>query len=95
MKNIELFNTIEEVQEHLKAVVDLRNKVLDDKGIYGNLASIGIDTSVLYHDIIQLEEHLSNCISVAKQTLDISLSVQALAERKYDTQDSNSGRDSR
>lgn len=82
-----LKKSIGEIYEHLKIVTDLRKRAYDGriyaKGAYGDLAEIGLDTSLIYKDALVLEEQLAYQLNVANQTYKLMTQVDEIDNEEW------------
>ena len=80
MTSNQLKQSIGEISEHLKVITDLRKRAYDSKGVYGNFAEVGLDTTLIYRSALDLEEQLTYQLYIANQTLKLMEQVDEIDE---------------
>ena len=94
MTNKDLAHAITQMESVVNSATDISNRITSDEGIFEQLRSIGLDTRLIQRDAISLTVHLEYVLKFARETLVLWQDAQAVAEMKYEKQDSHSGRDS-
>ena len=86
MTTFQLKKSIGEITTHLKIVTDLRKRAYDGnaylRGAYGDLAEIGLDTTLIYKSALVLEEQLTYQLNVANQTYKLMTQVDELDDNE-------------
>ena len=94
MTNKDLAHAITQMESVVNSATDISNRITSTEGVFEQLRSIGLDTRLIQRDAISLTVHLEYVLKFARETLALWQDAQAVAEMKYEKQDSHSGRDS-